>query len=154
MSARAASFEQQIASLRAEIHRLLKQGTYSPALSKVKRYVFLVKRKYGNRHPRYADALNLKAKVYTKLNRRFEAKRFSAKATRILRNHKKDKARHKAEMQKRLAALRKQKAETRARLLLKHQTLAKQKREKARRQAALEKRRAARAQENNEHASA
>ena len=100
-------------SFAPEIYRLLKQGTYSPALSKVKRYVFLVKRKYGNRHPRYADALNLKAKVYTKLNRRLEAKRFSAKATRILRNHKKDKARLKVEMQKRLAALRKKRPEAR-----------------------------------------
>ncbi|MCF6199631.1 MAG: hypothetical protein L3J67_09595, partial [Hyphomicrobiaceae bacterium] len=111
MSARAASFEQQISQLRADIYKMMKLGTYAPALSKVKRYVFLVQKKYGNRHPRYADALNLKAKVYFKLNRRVEAKRFSVQATRILRNYSRQNTAQKAAMQRRQAALKKRRAE-------------------------------------------
>jgi len=139
-SVRAASFEQQITQLRAQIFRHMTKGTYAQALSKVKRYVYLVQRKYGNRHPRYADALNLKAKIYSRLNRRIEARRYRARATQILTRYRKEKAARKAQREKRLAALNKRKAEIKARVLRERQALARKQREKARQQAALEKR--------------
>jgi esterase/lipase superfamily enzyme len=115
-SAHAASLEQQLVRLRADISQLLKKRTYAPALSKVKRYVMLTARKYGQRHERYASALDLQAKIYRYLKRPREARRYKIRAAAIRKNNRNFRAKQKADMQNRLAEMRKSKAKMKARM--------------------------------------
>ena len=66
---------------------MIKKGTYVPALIKAKLYVRLASKKYGTRHPSYARALQLQAKVYRYLKRPVDARKFELRAASILKNH-------------------------------------------------------------------
>ena len=100
--------DRQIVQLRSQINMLIAKGTYSLALPKVNRYVYLVQRKYGKRHLRFAKALLLKARIYRLLNRRAEAKSLVARATLVFHAYKKQKAtrRKQQELRQRLAEMR------------------------------------------------
>ena len=81
VSAQTRSFDQRLVNLKTDINRLIKKGTYVPALVKAKLYVRLMAKKVGTRHPTYARALQLQAKVYRYLKRPVEARKFEVRAT-------------------------------------------------------------------------
>ncbi|MCP4935300.1 MAG: hypothetical protein GY927_14145, partial [bacterium] len=86
-NAQTRSFDQRLVKLKTDIDRLIKKGRYVPALVKAKLYVRLMARKVGTRHPNYARALQLQAKVYRYLKRPAEAQKFEIRAATILKNH-------------------------------------------------------------------
>ncbi len=141
-SAQTRNFDQRLVKLRTDINQLIRKRTYLPALSKVKLYVRLTAKKYGTRHPTYARALQLQARVYRYLKRPIDAKKYELRAASILKNHRNFKAKRDGNIAAAIAAsvakkramefrLRKQRVQQRARL---------QKRAQEQRQASSSKR--------------
>ena len=116
-SARAESFDQRLARAKTRIELLIKNGTYVPALRQAKLYVRLSGKKYGTRHPNYARALQLLAKVYRYLKRPVEAKKFERRAAVILKNHRNFTAKRDADIKATRAKAERHKREIRARML-------------------------------------
>ncbi len=126
-SAQTRNFNQRLVKLRSDINRLIEKGTYVPALIKAKFYVRLMAKKVGTRHPSYARALQLQAKIYRYLKRPVEARKFELRAALILKNHRNFKAKRDANIKAAIAAsvakrramelrLRKQRVQQRAKL--------------------------------------
>ncbi len=97
-NAQTRNFDQRLASLRAELNLLIRRGNLVPALTKAKRLVFLTAKKYGTRHPDYARALHLQAKVYRRLKRPADARKLELRAAVILKNHQNFKAKRTADI--------------------------------------------------------
>ncbi len=107
----------RISQLRLTINQMIKNGTYVPALARVKLYVRLVSKKYGTRHLRYASALQLQAKVYRYLGRIKLAQRYESRASAIRLQHKRFGMERQRELKNRLKALRERKARMRQQMM-------------------------------------
>ena len=115
-SAQAARVDDRIIRLKTDINRLLKKGFYVPALTKAKLYVRLMAKKYGSRHPNYARALQLQAKVYRYLKRPLDARKLDVRAVAILKNNRNFKAKRSVNIRGAKAAAKKRKLELKARM--------------------------------------
>ena len=115
-SAQAARIDNRIVRLKTDINRLLNKGFYVPALTKAKLYVRLTAKKYGTRHPNYARALQLQAKVYRRLKRPLEARKLDVRAVAILKNHRNFKVKQSVDIRAAKTAAKKREIQMKARM--------------------------------------